>query len=203
MGNKFLLLTLFIGTGSISFAAPQVDTSLSVPRQVIAKADGKIEGKYSFSDKKGNHLLILTRTAHSKSDGSIFVRLQAIQFLNMGQDWIEEWTIKDFLNCEGLDIDADFLTSLTSISDLDANGIDESTVAYRVACFGGLDPRPTKVIMREGTKKYAIRGESLMQIGGQPPYGGDFKADSTLDSIPIFRKYLLAIWKKAANIEIK
>jgi hypothetical protein len=84
---------------------------------------------------------------------------------------------------------------------LDTDGIAETTVAYQVQCAGGIDPIPTKAIMREGDAKYAIRGESIIRIKGVAPFGGDFTPDPTLDKYPVFKTHLVSIWKKAAGID--
>ncbi|MEO7958887.1 MAG: hypothetical protein ABIW76_19575 [Fibrobacteria bacterium] len=176
------------------------DTKAKLPAELKKKLKGKIQANYTFTDKGGLHVLALTRDSTRLPEGSDRIDLQAVQFVSNGNIWNQEWIIKDFLPCQDLDIDADFILPLTSFSDLDSNGNTETTVAYKVACLGGVDPKPTKAILRQGNVKYAARGESLVTIEGTPPFGGAFTLEPNLDNIPAFKAHLTLIWKKAAGV---
>jgi hypothetical protein len=56
------------------------------------------------------------------------INLKAIQFLNINANWKQEWVIKDFVNCQNLDISGDFVLECLSFSDLDLNGQVETTI---------------------------------------------------------------------------
>jgi hypothetical protein len=188
------LISVVQAEDSISF-----DRITELPASISKNVKGKLKGGFSYADKKGKHILALARNASVMGDGADKIELEAVQYSNSGQDWNQEWTVKDFLICKDLDIDADFLVPLTSFSDLDSNGTAETTVAYQIACLGGIDPKPTKVIMREGANKYAIRGASLVKVNGAAPFGGEFKMDAALQSKRLYKDYLMRIWKKASG----
>lgn len=178
-----------------------VDTASIVPATVKAKLKGKIKGKLAFSDKLGAHILVLTRLGQVFPDGTEKVSIHASQFQFSGGTWKQEWIINDNLSCKDLDLEVDFIYELTTISDIDTNGMAESTVVYHLSCQGGIEPKPTKAILKQGIAKYAVRGESLIQIKGTAPYGGTFTADSTLDAKPAIKRFLVSIWKRAAGVE--
>jgi hypothetical protein len=177
-----------------------IETALDIPKSILPKLKGEISAKYRFKDKLGAHFLVLTREATKISDGTDKIALQAIQYDSSNSAWTQEWVINDILSCKDLDLDAEFSVPLTSISDKDSNGIAETTVAYHLACLGGIDTKPTKSIMRQGQTKFAVRGESLVQIEGTPPFGGSFTADPSLDAKPALKAHLVAIWKKASEM---
>lgn len=176
-----------------------VETAFSVPESIRPKLNGEIQAKYRFRDKSGPHVLALTRTSARLSDGTEKISLQALQYDSSASGWRQEWVINDNLSCKDLDIDAEFLISLTSISDKDSNGIGETTVVYHLACLGGIDTKPTKAIMRQGKLKFAVRGESLVQIEGTPSFGGNYIADPSLDKEPELKSHLISVWKMAAK----
>jgi hypothetical protein len=171
-----------------------------MPESIRKNLHGEIQAKYRFLDKTGPHILALTRKSVKLPDGTDKIALQALQYDSSASVWRQEWVINDNLSCKDLDIDAKFLVPLTSISDKDSNGIAETSVAYHLACLGGIDTKPTKAILRQGQSKYGVRGESLVQIEGTPSFGGSFTADNSLDKNPALKAHLISIWKKAAGV---
>lgn len=188
------LLVQFCESGAI-----KVTKADTVPEAARVGMKRTIKASYSFSDKSGIHFLLLMRDSVMLSDGTKRVSLQAAQSLNSAGSWKKEWTINDKMDCKDLDLTADFIDSLTSISDMDANGLAESTIAYRLSCSGDIEPETVKVIMRQGKEKYAIRGLSVVKIEGAPTEGSTFAADPNLKSKKVFYDYLVVIWKKAAG----
>ena len=152
-----------------------------------------------FKDSLGNHALVLLRSQRRSEEGAETIVLKAMQFRQDSTSWVGEWEIKDWVDCEGLDIAGDFDVGLTAISDLDSNGIMETTIAYKLVCAGGVEPKTTKVVMRQGKMKYAVRGESMVKIGENSSYGGTYSADPILDEKPEFRRFLVEKWKASAN----
>jgi hypothetical protein len=124
-----------------------------------------------------------------------------MQFSFDSNQWKEEWKIWDFVECQKLDIHGEFLTNLTSVTDLNRNNLFETTIVYQTLCTGDMSPKNTKVIMREGRLKYAVRGESLVTLGRNVKYGGVFKTDEALNEVPEFRAFLIQKWKLAAGVQ--
>ena len=175
-----------------------VDTTFSVPAQIQAVSKGNIQHKFLYSDKLGQHILILSRLETKIPIPS--VDLRATLYVSGNNKWKQEWIIYDKQDCAELDLDADFNKPSTIITDLDSNGIFESTVVYQMACSGGIDYKITKAILQEGKSKYAVRGDSYVNVGGMAPFGGNYIADKTLESKPGFKKHLIFLWKRAANV---
>jgi len=71
------------------------------------------------------------------------------------------------------------------------------TVLYKHACRGDVSPAGMKLIMREGAKKYAIRG--IMRISPEidPSGRGEMNLDPTFAKAPrSFRDFAIQHWKK-------
>jgi len=154
-----------------------------------------------FADAGGKYMLAMQKTEYSEiteemetKEIRLFARLYSIK--DAGNKINKVWEIKDSVVCTGLDIEADFFTSATSITDLNNDGLSEVTVAYKMFCGGGVDPKEIKVIMRNGMDKYAIRGESLIAVEGNPPYGGTRRVDAALLAAPkSFMTHLDKTWQ--------
>lgn len=179
--------------------AQQIDTLPELPIGIDIDPSERLEWCFRFVDKAGSHVSILTRSHENADDGSEKIVLQTLQFIKDTTGWLREWRIWDFVECENLDIEGDFVPDLTSFTDLDSNGVLETTIAYKTICSGDVSPKTTKVIMRQGNAKYAVRGESLVKIGSSVTYGGKFEADLKLNGMPLFKDFLIEKWKKAAG----
>lgn len=193
----FIVLAFSIFVAPCQSTTP--DTSFKIPEEIERQVSKQILHKAQFWDSKGRHILILSRNHEKFSDGKEIISLNAQQFVNYSLNWEKEWTIKDFVECLNLDIEANFFLNLTSFTDLDSNKIYETIVAYSLICAGGIEPKTIKVIMRQGNTKYAIRGESLVKIGDNENYVGKYKPDELLAAKPIFLEFLTDKWKRAAG----
>lgn len=179
-------------------------TDEPIPESVMSEIDAQVLGSYSFDDKKGSHVLVLT-SKETKTEDTDRWSLHALQFLETNTGWKKEWVIRDWVDCPDLDIDARFLFDFFTFTDLDDDGIAETTVSYSLMCAGGIAPSTIKTIMREGKDKYAVRGESFVYVKAPPGKndivdGGTFKADWTLDLHPDFKHHLISVWKRAAGV---
>ena len=103
----------------------------------------------------------------------IFVQL----FTGKGDAQKELRMINDGVTGCALDVTARFIDGSVSITDEDADGIDELTFAYDVACTGDVSPATRKLLVLEGKDKHALRGTSRIDAGGGDVLGGDYKAD--------------------------
>lgn len=103
------------------------------------------------------------------------------------------WRLYDYNECFGVDWYAGFIPKGTTITDIDNNGIAEISMPYVLICRGGMDPGTMKIIMYEGNKKYAVRGETEICVGDNP-YGGDYKLSDNLNTKTNFKNFLLKLW---------
>lgn len=166
---------------------------------------GKLDAALQVVDRDGAHVLLLTSVRGASHEGASDGRVERIDLLvryfrrgGNGQQgpWMEEWTIKDGVDCPGLDADAAFFTDAVSVTDVNRDGVAEVSVPYKMFCGGGIDAETIKIIMRQGREKYALRGESLVRLPGQAAFGGSYKLDAAL-ALPAHAAYknqLLTIW---------
>lgn len=193
----FFLLLLFVGFDNCG-SAP-ADTLEQIPEKLKSDIHDSIVCYKRFTDTLGRHIVFLTRSHKVAADGKETISLKVLQFSELDSNWTREWIIKDWVDCRNLDIEAYFHKDSFRLTDLDSNGILETSVAYAMTCTGGIEPKSTKVIMRQGETKYAVRGQSLVRISDDVVYGGEFKVDAMLKDDPRFYEFLLNTWKTVAG----
>ncbi|KQV45346.1 MULTISPECIES: M949_RS01915 family surface polysaccharide biosynthesis protein [unclassified Duganella] len=177
--------------------------SVTIPASDIGQfhleTSGKVVLGKKVNDSLGEHILLLTEKPRASPNGRIeHIELVAAYYDQADGKWAPSWTIKDGVDCPGLDIAASFFAGATTITDLDKDGKAEVTVAYKTFCGGGVDPSIVKVILRQGKQKFAIRGESLIKFKGQEPMGGTNKADKALleSDKAAFKRHMDKVWQQ-------
>lgn len=166
---------------------------------------GKVVDGFRWRDQSGENLVLLTETGEFRAgpsgycldacrDGEVY----AYHFVKHGAAWEQLWRVTDFIRGCDLDLKADFVKGSLGVTDLDADGIAESTFQYTLACRGGVDPGVRKLIMHEGATKYAIRGSTdISDIVGKEYGGGERNVDPAFDRAPAaLRAHALAQWQE-------
>lgn len=212
---KNLINIFAIGSLSLTAHASGARAPVSLPVPVNASTlaaealhiDGHLIGAWRIHDHDGTHILILTRKAgpspaarRSGRVGKIDLAAVYYQRLPAGQ-WQQEWTIRDGSDCPELDVEADFFKDSVTFTDLNQDGRAEVTVPFRLFCGGGVDPHAVKVILREGSTKLAIRGESVVRYPGQAPFGGGRQHDKVLltPARAAYKQHMDTVWRKVAD----
>lgn len=193
---------VFIIVGAISMAFAGVK-SLPLSRDALPvgiTCKGEVVDGARWSDSTGENFVLLCREGPFRSPGSAHederdVELHAHRFVRSGKSWRRAWTVRDFeRNCP-LDLSVEFLPGSLTVTDLDGNGIAEVTFLYRLACRGDMSPSRMKLIMYEGTKKYAIRGITTMPPEIAFGHRGEMTPDAAFEKAPpAFLEYARARW---------
>jgi hypothetical protein len=167
---------------------------------------GQMVHAHKLKDLGGEHILALSRRDGLSMASPNRARIERIELLaayhtrdHKGR-WKQQWSIRDSTDCPGLDSEGDFFAGDVQFTDLNRDGIMEVTVPYHLFCGGGVDPRTVKVILRDGSTKLAIRGESELRFPGQPPIGGKHRHDKALldPANSAFKRHLNAVWRKVS-----
>jgi hypothetical protein len=188
MTQRLAALVLFCATPSQ--AADAVDAAYLKTRRIAVP--GALVNAQRVTDSTGEHILVLSHAAAKDAPS-----LHAAYFIRTQTGWKQEWTIRDGVDCAGLDSDATFFPAAVTFTDLNHDGRMEVTVSYRLFCGGGVDPYTVKVILRDGATKLAIRGESLVRIAGQEPFGGGHQYDQALlaPAYAAYKRHLDQVWR--------
>nr|WP_158459824.1 hypothetical protein [Pseudomonas fluorescens] len=156
-----------------------------------------------FRDRDGEGLLVLSRTDGQATDAETAqevdkVVLRATLYDRPGPQgaFKARWQSEQETSCPGLDLDVDFYTDVSDISDLNNDGLAEATVASHAFCGGGIEPHAIVIELREGQASYSITGDSLISPSGEEPIGGERNDSATLKDAPqALRDHLDAVWQ--------
>ncbi|MFV3379224.1 MULTISPECIES: M949_RS01915 family surface polysaccharide biosynthesis protein [Pseudomonas] len=157
-----------------------------------------------FRDRDGEGLLVLSRADGQATDAETEqevdkVVLKATLYGRSadGDAFKSRWQIEQETSCPGLDLDVDFYTDVSDVSDLNKDGVAELTVASHAFCGGGIDPHDIAIEMREGQAVYSITGQSLITPAGEEPVGGEREDSASLKNAPqVLRDHMDAVWQQ-------
>nr|WP_294942673.1 hypothetical protein [uncultured Mucilaginibacter sp.] len=201
MKKMLLVLPLFALSHLVTAQVKVAQLSLAdIPKSV--KYTGHIVDAVSFTDNDGEHLVITSETGivPSKgpdSEGLRDASLYAYYYTKTGSELKLIWQTYDFAKDCGVDVTASYLPNSFSVTDLNKDGKAEVWLMYKTACRGDVSPAIMKIIMHEGLKKFAIRGESKSQVSPTEYAGGKYTFDEAFKAGPqVFRDYAVALWKK-------
>lgn len=107
----------------------------------------------------------------------------------------EVWKAKDFVKQCEFDLELEFLDGSFEVTDLDDDGVAEVSFLYKLGCRSDVSPLEVKLLMYEGSKKYALRGESYERVGETEYAGGTFKPDFG-DAPPAFLEFAKLKWQR-------
>lgn len=199
-------LFLLVSIGGPASAADVPFDEVS-PSANLPEVRGHVVRAVRYQDKTGENLVILSETDTHVSPGvppeerredpntalPYTKLLQATRFLMKNDGSQPIWHVNDGTEECVANVTADFVPEAVRITDLNDNGIAEIWMDYAVGCIGDISPNAMKLIMYEGTQKYAMRGEEKINAG--EPMGGRAKMDAAFREGPAaFRHFAQALW---------
>lgn len=200
MRQLWFFILLFCCIGSFGQKQPVAVTSKQLPKTIAYT--GRVTHAVKWTDNTGLHYVLTTQTGEipSKIEGDEDARdaaLYAYHYLVNGDSARLHWKVYDYVDGCGLDLLLHFIDKAFAVTDLDKNGTPEVWVMYKKSCQGDVSPVPAKIIMYEGTKKYALRGDMRVQVSAKKFAGGNYTLDDNLrKSNPLFRQYAARLWEK-------
>jgi len=173
----------------------------SLPRAVAYRGD--VVAARQWTDRMGDNLLVITKTScltpggESETGWCGDYETYAYHYVRRPAGWTLLWRTTDSVRECGEDVTLDLDPRTVSVTDLDADGVAETTFLYLLACRGGVDPAGMKLIMHEGAAKYAIRGSTDMSR----EYGARARSEMNVDpsfnrAPPAFRAFAVAQWNR-------
>jgi hypothetical protein len=171
-----------------------------IPVSCVTK--GEVISAFKWTDKLGENVFIATETGEipsskvyseiALSDAHVYAYHYVIQENQV--KLIRE--LHDFVSECNFDINASFIPRTIHITDLNSDDTGEIWMMYKTYCLSDASPSDLKIMMFQNGQKYAIRGNSLMDLGNQDIYGGDYKMDEAFSSGPsVFRDFAKSMWK--------
>ena len=149
-------------------SAAQVPATLKLP--------GKLLEAWRWRDANGENILLISRTAARPEakmknlEHERYTELYARQYVSQGEpNYRELWRLYDANRyCWG-DMELGPLPGATAVTDLDHDGYTETTLLYKLSCRTDTSPAAMKLVMHEGTAKYALRGQMVQLANHTSP----------------------------------
>ena len=195
----FFTLTLICVSSFGQFNLSKLDSS-SLPRNI--KYVSHIINAVKWTDSLGLNYVVTTETGRvyskAKDEEDLFdAFLYAYHYIVKKDSTKLLWKLYDYNKGCDLDLDFYFIDRTFAVTDLDKNGIAEVWIMYKNSCHGDVSPVPTKIIMYEGSKKYALRGETKVQVSAKDFVGGSYSLDENFkNGRLVFRQYAVTLWNK-------
>ena len=173
MGKLVLLFSLLL-CWSVTLGQTKISSGKITIAQIpeTIKFRGKLAEAWQWKDNSGDNILITSAVPAYKAksftgdeeEEAYSAELHAFHFVKKDTTYKLLWKISDGTKGCPFDITAEFIKDAIKISDLDKNGIAETTIQYKLACRSDATPAQMKLIMHEDTIKYALRGSMWLAV---------------------------------------
>ncbi|MEM8582703.1 MAG: hypothetical protein AAGF87_00470 [Bacteroidota bacterium] len=142
---------------------PAEVSEIRVPQGIEVKGD--LLFAKAWKDKNGENVLIVSKLGpldEAEEDvideGDQYAELYGEQYIKTEDGYELLWDIYDFeRNCP-FDLSLDIFPNSTTITDLDEDGVTETTLAYKLGCRSDVSPIEMKVLLLENDVKHGLRG---------------------------------------------
>lgn len=181
--------------GYIKYGKGNVPDDIKYSGFVVAKAEWK--------DRLGSNILFISETKENSNEDTRSKELFGYHYIADNSGNIQLWKINDFIKDCPVDLTLEYIDRSLVITDLDKNGIGESTFLYKMSCKGDVSADDMKLIMHEDKNKYAIRGSMDLKMNGQELEKESMKADPSFEKAPPeFLEYAKKQWNifKTENV---
>ncbi len=163
---------------------------------------GTVEAGRRWRDENGENVLLLTRTpemwsgSFERGDRVRGREIHAYHYVRAGTGYRLLWHTTDFVRDCDVDITLAYAPGSLRITDVDADGVAETSFVYALGCHGGVDAATLKLILHEGAAKYAIRGTADLRDLAPDYPTPEMRSDAALARIPALRAFAEGQWRR-------
>ncbi|MBN8789466.1 MAG: hypothetical protein J0I84_20485 [Terrimonas sp.] len=202
---KFSIFIVILLYSAYSYGQLPVKTlsKNEIPPQI--KYTGHIMNAVKWIENNETHYAVTTETGIYSGKGDEFgefrnAELYAYHYIVIADSVQLIWKVYDYSKDCALDVKAAFTKDAFAITDLDKNGIAEIWLMYETQCTGDVSPAIAKIIMYEGGKRYALRGESRVRYSDKDFSGGTYALDNNFKTgNPLFKQYAQKLWQRVMS----
>jgi hypothetical protein len=189
---NIILAVLFCSLSVVaqnSFSAKKIS---SRKLSTSIKYKGKLKEAWQWKDSLGMNFLLfsVTDVSWGPDEDEQTIQLFAYHYCKKDSQFQLLWKLNDIVKECPVDIVAEFIKGSTAITDLDSNGIAETTLIYKLACRGDVSPANMKLIMHEDSVKYALRGTMWSPYGNGDTIRSEMQVtekDVNLEKLPGYK----------------
>ncbi len=138
------------------------------------KFKGSLYQAWQWQDALGENLLITSQLAPANStkageEEGFSASLHAFHYVKQTEGYKLRWQMHDSVADCPVDVACNYIDSV-HITDLDGNGIAETSLLYKTACRGDVSPAYMKLIMHQDSIKYALRGNMWVKLNTEDSF---------------------------------
>jgi len=167
--NKIKYLLIFLFSFSLYAQSSGIEvTKLNkeeLPQQI--KITGKFIEASTWKDNNGKNYFIQYLGEDIRQDfedhESFYKKeIFACQYVEKNEKIDSLWSFEYKRGCVN-SLELKFIPNSVYVTDLDSNGVTETTFFYKTACRSDVSPADIELIMHENKKKYTLKGTSFIR----------------------------------------
>ncbi len=167
-------------------------TAAQLPAYI--KFRGKLNEAWQWTDKLGENILITSfvepyddKEKNEYGEEGQSAQLFAAQYVKKVGVYLLLWSNDDREKSCPFDITCRFIKDASTVTDLDKDGVAETTIQYRLACRSDVSPAAMKLIMHEDSAQYYLQGLSWIKVSEEDKFTVTEK-DANLETLPGYKK---------------
>lgn len=162
------------GTGTDPVARFNIQPLDAAALPATIKFKGNLYQAWQWQDSLGENLLITSQVAPAYStktgeEEGASASLHAFHYVKKTGEYQLRWQMHDSVEDCPVDVSCNYIDSV-HITDLDGNGIAETSLLYKTACRGDISPAYMKLIMHQDSVKYALRGNMWVKTNTEDSF---------------------------------
>jgi hypothetical protein len=149
-------------------------------KEVTGKKEGTVERVVRWNEGDGAHVAVFASiTKEGQKDGATWwsKSLHVATFQVKGDKLKKVQDIIEYVAPCQLDMTAKFIDGSITLTNIDGDDKGELTFGYVTRCAGDVSPMAMKILLLEGKDKFALRGQTRIDLGGGEVVGGDVRPD--------------------------
>lgn len=167
-------------------------TAGQIPASISIK--GELQEAWQWTDRTGENILITSyikayddKEKNEYGEEGQTAELHAAQYLRSGDQYNLIWTNDEVEKSCPFDITCEFIKGATTITDLDKDGMAETSIQYRLACRSDVSPAEMKLVMHEGSARFMLKGLSWLKSSPEDSLSVTEK-DANLETLAGYKK---------------
>jgi hypothetical protein len=183
-----------VNTTPVVAIVPVKITAAQLPASI--KVKGKLNEAWQWTDKLGENILVTSfvepydvkgKNKEENDQRPQSAELHAAQYVKKGDGYVLQWKKDEIEKYCLYDMTCEFIKDATTVTDLDNDGVAETTMQYRMACRGDVDPANLKLIIHEDTATYYLQGLCWVKISDEDKFTVTEK-NANLETLPGYKK---------------
>lgn len=167
-------------------------TAAQLPASI--KIKGKLNEAWQWTDKLGENILVTSivdpyddKGKEDYEEDAQSAELHAACYLKKGDSYMIQWKKDEIVKSCAFDITNIFIKDATTVTDLDKDGVAETTIQYRLACRSDVSPAEMKLYMHEDAATYYLQGLCWIKTTDEDKFTVN-ENNANLETLPGYRK---------------